>query len=124
MANNTYVKFETPEEVRNKALQLVEVASETGKVKKGTNEVTKVVERGEAKLVIIAEDVQPPEVVLHIPLLCEEKGIPYLYVQKKDELGQKVKLKSSAAIAIMEPGNGKQLLEELGEKFKELKSKE
>lgn len=121
MANNTYVKFETPEEIRNKALQLVEVASETGKIKKGTNEVTKVIERGEAKLVVIAEDVQPPEVVLHIPLLCEEKGIPYLYVQKKDDLGQKVKLKSSAAIAIMEPGNGKQLLDELGEKFKELK---
>ncbi|MGC8546918.1 MAG: 50S ribosomal protein L7Ae [Thermoplasmata archaeon] len=121
MANNTYVKFETPEEIRNKALQLVEVASETGKIRKGTNEVTKVIERGEAKLVVIAEDVQPPEVVLHIPLLCEEKGIPYLYVQKKDDLGQKVKLKSSAAIAIMEPGNGKQLLEELGEKFKELK---
>ncbi len=121
MANNAYVKFETPEEIRNKALQLVEVASETGKIKKGTNEVTKVIERGEAKLVIIAEDVQPPEVVLHIPLLCEEKGIPYLYVQKKDDLGQKVKLKSSAAIAIMEPGNGKQLLDELGEKFKELK---
>ncbi len=121
MANNTYVKFETPDELRNKALQLVEVASETGKIKKGTNEVTKVIERGEAKLVVIAEDVQPPEVVLHIPLLCDEKGIPYLYVQKKDQLGEKVKLKSSAAIAVIEPGNGKQLLDELGQKFKELK---
>ncbi len=121
MANNTYVKFETPDELRNKALQLVEVASETGKIKKGTNEVTKVIERGEAKLVVIAEDVQPPEVVLHIPLLCDEKGIPYIYVQKKDQLGEKVKLKSSAAIAVIEPGNGKQLLDELGQKFKELK---
>ncbi|MCL5681446.1 MAG: 50S ribosomal protein L7Ae [Candidatus Thermoplasmatota archaeon] len=121
MADTTYVKFETPDDVRNKVLQLVEVATETGKIKKGTNEVTKVIERGEAKIVILAEDVQPPEVVLHIPLLCDEKGIPYLYVQKKDDLGQKAKLKSSAAIAILEPGNGKQLLDELSEKFKEIK---
>jgi large subunit ribosomal protein L7Ae len=121
MAENSYVRFATPDDVRNKALQLVEVSSETGKVRKGTNEVTKVIERGEAKFVVIAEGVQPPEVVLHIPLLCEEKGIPYVYVQKKEDLGQKVKLKSSAAVAIMEPGNAKQLLTELIDKFKEIK---
>ena len=121
MAETSYVRFQTPDDLRAKALQLVEVSSETGKVRKGTNEVTKVVERGEAKLVLIAEDIQPPEVVLHIPLLCEEKGIPYFYVQKKEDLGQKVKLKSSAAVAVVEPGNGKQLLTELTDKFKEIK---
>jgi large subunit ribosomal protein L7Ae len=121
MADTSYVRFQTPDDVRTKALQLVEVSSETGKVRKGTNEVTKVVERGEAKMVVIAEDIQPPEVVLHIPLLCEEKGIPYFYVQKKEDLGQKVKLKSSAAVAVVEPGNGKQLLTELIDKFKEIK---
>lgn len=121
MPENSYVRFETPDDVRNKALQLVEVSSETGKVKKGTNEVTKVIERGEAKFVVIAEGIQPPEVVLHIPLLCEEKGIPYLYVQKKEDLGQKVKLKSSAAVAVIEPGNAKQLLTELSDKFKDIK---
>lgn len=121
MAENSYVRFETPDDVRNKALQLIEVSSETGKVRKGTNEVTKVIERGEAKFVVIAEGVQPPEVVLHIPLLCEEKGIPYVYVQKKEDLGQKVKLKSSATVAVIEPGNGKQLLMELTDKFKEIK---
>lgn len=121
MAENSYVRFVTPDDVKNKALQLVEVSSETGKIKKGANEVTKVVERGEAKFVVIAEDVQPPEVVLHIPLLCEEKGIPYVYVQKKEELGSKVKLKSSATVAVLESGNAKQLLTELTDKFKELK---
>ncbi|MCL4447014.1 MAG: 50S ribosomal protein L7Ae [Thermoplasmatales archaeon] len=121
MAETSYVRFQTPDDLRTKALQLVEVSSETGKIRKGTNEVTKVVERGEAKIVVIAEDIQPPEVVLHIPLLCEEKGIPYFYVQKKEDLGQKVKLKSSATVAIIEPGNGKQLLTELTDKFKEIK---
>ncbi len=117
----TYVKFETPGELKEKALQLVEVSKETGKVKKGTNEVTKVVERGEAKLVIIAEDVEPPEIVLHLPMLCDEKGIPYLYVAKKEDLGKRLDLKSAAAVAVIEPGNGKQLLEELTNKFKEIK---
>ncbi len=121
MAETTYVRFQTPDDLRAKAMQLVEVSSETGKIRKGTNEVTKVVERGEAKIVVIAEDITPPEVILHIPLLCEEKGIPYFYVQKKEDLGQKVKLKSSAAVAIIEPGNGKQLLTELIDKFKEIK---
>ncbi len=117
----TYVKFETPSELKEKALQLVEVSGESGKVKKGTNEVTKVIERGEAKFVIIAEDVEPPEVVLHIPMLCDEKGIPYLYVGKKEDLGKRINLKSAATVAILEPGNGKQLLEELSNKFKEIK---
>jgi len=44
------------------------------------NEVTKSIERQLAKLIVMAEDVSPPEILFHIPLLCEEKGIPYAYL--------------------------------------------
>ena len=122
MARPTYVRFETPSEIADKALQLVQVASETGKVRVGTNEVTKSSERAEAKLVVMAEDVDPVEILIHIPMLCEEKRIPYLYVPKKQRLGQSVGLsKSAASIAVVEPGEAKGLLEELAQTFASLK---
>ena len=58
----------------------------TGKIRRGTNETTKAIERGIAKLVIIAEDVTPPEVVAHLPLLCEEKKIPFIFVPTKEDV--------------------------------------
>ena len=68
MARPIYVKFETPKDVALLAYDAVEMARESpGRVSKGTNEVTKLVERGEAKMVVMAEDVQPPEILAHIP---------------------------------------------------------
>ena len=71
----------------DKAYEAIEVAKATGKVRKGTNEVTKAVERGIAKLVVFAEDVTPPEITMHIPLLCKEKEIKCVAVPSKEELG-------------------------------------
>lgn len=98
----------------NKILQAVEIAKNTGKVKIGTNETTKAVERGVAKLVVIADDVDPKEVVMHLPPLCEEKKIAYVRVKSKQELGRAVGLKvSSASVAIIEPGDAKKQIEEI-----------
>ena len=122
MARPIYVRFETPADLADKALQLVQIASETGKVRIGTNEVTKSSERAEAKFVVMAEDVDPVEILAHVPMLCEEKRIPYLYVPKKQRLGQSAGLsKSAASVAIVEPGDGKGLLEELALAFPNLK---
>jgi large subunit ribosomal protein L7Ae len=122
MARPIYVRFETPNDLADKALQLVQVASETGKIRVGTNEVTKSSERAEAKLVIMAEDVDPVEILVHIPMLCEEKRIPYLYVPKKQRLGQSAGLsKSAASVAVVEPGEARTLLEELSAAFPTLK---
>jgi large subunit ribosomal protein L7Ae len=114
MARPIYVRFETPPELADQALQLVQVAQETGKLRVGTNEVTKSAERGEAKLVVMAEDVDPVEILIHVPMLCEEKRIPYVYVDKKQRLGQFAGLtKSAASVAVVEPGEGKGLLEQI-----------
>ena len=78
MSKPFYAKFDVPNEVADAAYEALQIANRTGSVRIGTNETTKAVERGQAKLVVIAEDVDPPEVVAHLPLLCEERKIPYV----------------------------------------------
>ncbi len=107
----SYIRFEVPEDLQNEALALLEKARETGKIKKGTNETTKAVERGLAKLVYIAMDVDPPEIVAHLPLLCEEKNIPYIYVKSKSILGNVVGIDvNCASAAIIDEGEAKKEL--------------
>ena len=109
-----FVNFEVSKEDADKALQLVQVARDTGKIRKGTNESTKAVERGIAKLVVIAEDVEPPQIVAHLPIICEERKIPYLFVPSKIELGKSCGIDvGSAAVSIVEAGEGNAALSEL-----------
>lgn len=85
--------------------QIIEKARRTGKIEKGTNEVTKAIERGTAKFVAYASDVEPKEIVQHIPLLCKEKGIPCQEVDNKQKLGIAVGiLVSASSVAIIEAG--------------------
>ena len=114
-----YVKFEVPKEVVEAAYEALKVARETGKIRKGTNETTKTIERGKAKLVLIAENVTPPEVVAHLPLLCDERKAPYVYVPDKQRIGEALGLTvGSAAAAIEETGDSEKLVLEIVEKLK------
>jgi large subunit ribosomal protein L7Ae len=116
-----YVKFTVPKEVAEAAYEALKIASETGKIRKGTNEATKSIERGKAKLVLIAENVTPPEVVAHLPLLCEERKAPYVYVPDKQKIGEALGLGvGSAAAAIEETGDAEKLIAEIVEKVKGL----
>jgi len=117
-----YVKFQVPKELSDKILQLVEAARNTGKVRRGMNEATKAIEKGVSKLVVIAGDVEPEEIVMHLPVLCDEKKIPYVYVPSKLELGRASGLDvPSAAISIDEPGEGKDILKEVMKKLEDIK---
>lgn len=110
---------ELPKEVISKVYEAVELAKKTGKLKKGVNEVTKAVERGIAKLVVIAKDVNPPEIVMHLPPLCKEKEIPIVHVPSKDELGASAGLGvGTAGIAIVQEGDAKSLIKEITSKLK------
>ena len=94
--------------------EAIEVAKATGKIKKGSNEVTKVIEKGEAKLVAYAKDVEPKEVIMHIPLLCKEKGILCFEVSTKEELGAAAGIDvGTSAIAVVSEGEAKALIEKL-----------
>jgi len=84
---------------------IVEKARKTGKIEKGTNEVTKAIERGTAKLVVYATDVEPKEIVQHIPLLCKEKKIICKEVDSRQKLGIAVGIPVAASsIAVIEAG--------------------
>ena len=110
---------ETPKEIIDKALEAIEVAKATGKIKKGTNEVTKAVEKGTAKLVAIAKDVNPAEITMHIPVLCKEKGIPCVTIPTKEELGASAGIPvPTSGVAIINEGEAKALVKEIAEKLK------
>jgi large subunit ribosomal protein L7Ae len=88
--------------------EIVEKAKKSGKIEKGTNEVTKAIERGTAKIVVYAKDVEPKEIVQHIPLLCQEKGVKCEEADSKQKLGAAAGLKvPCSSIAIIDTGEGK-----------------
>ena len=122
MSKSFYVKFQVTKEIADKAYQVLQIAKDSGKTKKGTNETTKAVERGVAKLVLLAEDVDPPQVVAHIPILCEERKIAYLFVPSKLELGNAIGLDvGSAAATILDPGEAKDAFDELIKAYEKLR---
>lgn len=85
---------------------IIEKARKSGKVEKGTNEVTKAIERGVAKLVVYAGDVEPKEIVAHLSVLCKEKGIKCVEADSKQKLGISVGIKvSTSSVAVIEAGD-------------------
>ncbi len=114
MGKAYYVKFETPADLVNPILEALRVAATSGKVKKGTNEATKAIERGSSKLIVIAEDVEPPEVVAHLPILCEEQGAAFVFVPTKKELGNSLGIEiTSAAAAILDAGDAQHIVDQI-----------
>ena len=114
MAKAYYVKFDTPEDLVSPILEALRGAAQTGKVRKGTNEATKAIERGISKLIVIAEDVEPPEVVAHLPLICEEQKAAYAFVPSKQELGKALGIEvTSAAAAILDAGDAQHIIDEV-----------
>jgi large subunit ribosomal protein L7Ae len=115
----SYMQTETPKELANKALEVVEIARNSGKLRRGMNEVTKIVERGQAKLVVIATDINPPEIVMHLPALCAEKQIPIVFAGKKDDLGAAAGLDvPTSVIAVQEIGDAKNQYKDIIEHMK------
>lgn len=110
----SYVKFEVSKEVSEKALEAVRLAKQSGTVRKGVNEVTKSVERGLSTLVILAEDIEPEEVVMHIPTLCEQKKVSYVYVPTKLELGKAIGMTvPCSSVAIEKAGEAQSAINEV-----------
>jgi len=104
---------EVPKEKINKAIEIIEIAKKSGKIKKGTNEVTKAVERGLAKFVLVAKDVNPREIIMHLPPLCKEKQVPLVPIASKAELGAAAGLGvPTSAVVVIKEGDAKDLIKE------------
>lgn len=120
----SYVTIKAPKETQTEALEILsEVVKSGGKVRKGTNEATKAIERKQAKLVYIAGNVNPPEIVFYIGPLCEEKKVPVIFIDDKKDLGAALGLEkiSSAAAAIVDEGKLKDRVAAIVERLSKLK---
>lgn len=124
MSKPYYVKFETPKDLVNAVYEAVRLAKQSGKVRKGTNETTKSIERGTSRLTVIAEDVEPPEVVAHLPILCEERNIPYIFVPSKQQLGASLGIDvGSASTTILDAGEAQHIVEQVVNSIANMKGK-
>jgi large subunit ribosomal protein L7Ae len=122
MPKPSFVEWEPTEELQKKALEALEIAKDTGRIKKGINEATKSIERGIARLVVIAEDVEPQEVIMYLPGLCDDKKAPYIFVTSKADLGNAAGIeRPTAAVAIIVEGKSKELVDDLVEKINGLR---
>jgi len=105
-------------DIVDKAYEAIELARSTGKIRKGANEVTKAIEKGTAKLVAIAKDVNPPEITMHIPLLSKEKGVPCVEVPSREELGTAAGLSvPTTAVVILQEGEAKSVVSEIAKEI-------
>ena len=107
------------DDLLKKAYEAVEIARKTGKIKKGTNETTKAIERGVAKFVVIAKDVNPVEIVMHLGPLCAEKKVPFVKDASKEELGAAAGLSvPTVSVAIIQEGNASDIIKDIAAKSK------
>lgn len=119
MGKAPFVKFDVSPALVKKVLEALTVANTSGKIRKGVNETTKAIERGLAKLVVMAEDVSPPEVLMHLPIICEEKQVPYAYVPTKEELGKASGIDvPTSAVAVTEAGEAGRLVDDIAKQIK------
>jgi len=121
MGKPAFVKFEQSKDLTDKVFEALELARNSGKFRRGVNETTKAIERGIAKLVVMAEDVTPEEILMHLPVLCREKQVTFAYVPSKMELGKASGIPvPTSSLAIVEEGEAKKTISDLSAKIKAL----
>ena len=104
---SVHISFETPQDVQEQVYEMIKIIGKDGRgrLKKGSNEVTKSAERGTAQMIVMAENVNPGELLSHIPMICKEKEIPYIYVEDQSYLAEAAGMSAgtkTAAIAVMQ----------------------
>ena len=106
---SVHIAFETPKDIQEQVYELVKAIGKDGrgKIKKGANEVTKAAERGMATMIVMAENVNPGELLAYVPMICKEKGIPFIYVEDQGYLADSAGMTAgtrTAAVAVLEVG--------------------
>src|SRR3989338_985902 len=90
-------------------LELIQQATNYKQLRKGANEATKTLNRGQSELIVLAADTQPIEILLHLPLLCEDKNVPYVFVPSKVALGRACGVSRAVIAASVTAAEGSQL---------------
>nr|XP_027193871.1 NHP2-like protein 1 homolog [Dermatophagoides pteronyssinus] len=77
-----------PKELETELYNLIQAAIKQGQIRRGANEAAKALNKGRAEIIVLAADTEPIEIVLHLPLLCEDKNIPFVFVNSRSALGR------------------------------------
>jgi len=95
------------EKLATRALKLVRKGSKARRCRRGVKEVIRALRKQEKGIMVLAGNVTPIDVLAHIPILCEEAGIPYIFVPSKEELGaaSATKRPTSVVMILPEPNN-------------------
>ena len=99
-----------------KVHKLVKKATQAKSVRRGVKEVVKAMRKGETGFLVIAGDISPIDVVTHLPMMCEDRSMPYFYVPSKHDLGAAACTKRPTSCILVNP-------EKLGSDEKELYTK-
>ncbi|XP_031566694.1 H/ACA ribonucleoprotein complex subunit 2-like protein [Actinia tenebrosa] len=86
-----------------KVYKVVKKATKAKSLRRGVKEVVKAIRKGEKGLVILAGDVSPIDVISHIPIMCEDSKLPYVYVPSKVDLGASSMTKRPTSIVLIKP---------------------
>jgi H/ACA ribonucleoprotein complex subunit 2 len=86
-----------------KVHKLVKKASQAKCVRRGVKEVVKALRKGEKGFCVIAGDISPIDVVSHLPIMCEDRAIPYIYVPSKQDLGAAASTKRPTSCILVSP---------------------
>ncbi len=89
-----------------KALKVVKRAAKAKMIKRGIKEVQKAIRKHQKGVCVLAGDISPIDVICHIPILCEENDIPYVYVASKADLGTACTTKRPTSCVLITPGEG------------------
>ncbi|TFK30174.1 snRNP subunit [Coprinopsis marcescibilis] len=100
-------------DLTNQILELVQQAGQYKQLKKGANEATKTLNRGIAEFIVLTADTEPLEILLHLPLLCEEKNVPYVFVPSKAALGRACNVSRSVISASVTTGESRELASQI-----------
>jgi len=103
------------EKLSQSLLDLVQQASHARQLKKGANECTKTLNRGISEIIVLAADTSPLAILLHLPLLCEDKNVPYVYVPSKSALGRACGVSRSVIAASITSNDASQLTAQIRE---------
>ncbi|KAK2033288.1 ribosomal protein L7Ae/L30e/S12e/Gadd45 family protein [Colletotrichum zoysiae] len=95
--------------LQQEILDLVQQCQHYRQLKKGANEATKTLNRGVSELIILASDTLPLSIVLHLPLLAEDKNVPYVYVKSKTALGRACGVSRAVIAASITSNEGSEL---------------
>merc|ERR1712113_252043 len=106
-----------------KLIKLVQKGMKEKMIVRGVKETVKAVRKGNKGVVVIAADISPIDVLSHLPILCEDKGVPYIYVKSRAEVGEACKTKRpTSCVLIATPGKDKDKIKKSYDRCLELVS--